>query len=203
MTTTERLQNESAKAYEAFKTYAEMGPSRSYKAVGAKLGKSEGLMERWAGKYRWRTRAALWDNKRDHVQQNAEEKAANAVALRLAERRASVQDSAWDLFEKLKQKANEMLQFPVGRRESKDGKTIVHPAKWNFADLARLATVADTLGRLATGLATSRQELSAPDGKPFTLPGPATPVTVILRTTEDADTAAARARFGPKPPKAV
>jgi hypothetical protein len=199
MVTTERGENETAKAYEAFKAYAEMGAGRSLDAVGRKLGKSTTLMERWSSVHGWKERVALWDNRRDHVQQTAEEKAAEAVALRLAERRAKVQESAYEMFEKLKAKCDDMLQFPVGRRESKDGKTIVHPAKWNFADLARVATVADALGRMATGLATSRQELSGPDGKPFTLPGPSSPVTVVLRTSEDEDTAAARARFGPKP----
>lgn len=200
MTTTERLKNESAKAYEAFKAYAKMGPEkRTLESVARGLHKSKTIVARWSMRHGWKERIALWDNQLDHRQQSAEEKAADAVALQLARRRASVQDSAWDLFEKLKQKANEMLQFPVGRRESKDGKTVIHPAKWNFADLARLATVADTLGRLATGLATSRQELSGPDGKPFTLPAASAPVTVILRTSEDADTATARSRFGPKP----
>ena len=40
------LPKESAKAFAAFKAYAELGPQRSLRAAGKKLGKSEPLM-RW------------------------------------------------------------------------------------------------------------------------------------------------------------
>src|SRR4051812_35159748 len=39
---------ESDKAFAAFREYLDLGPKRSLALVGEKLGKSEGLMERWA-----------------------------------------------------------------------------------------------------------------------------------------------------------
>ena len=54
----EQQQNESAKAFAAFALYLSMGPERSTAAVGKALGKSEGLMERWASRWRWTERVA-------------------------------------------------------------------------------------------------------------------------------------------------
>lgn len=60
MTTTpgpaERQRNETAPAFEAFRTYLEMGPARSTAKVARALGKSKTLMDRWSKKHRWQVR---------------------------------------------------------------------------------------------------------------------------------------------------
>ena len=61
----ERLENESAKAFEAFTAYRDIGPDRSARAVWEKCGKSRGLIERWCAQYRWKDRAEAYDDYRD------------------------------------------------------------------------------------------------------------------------------------------
>lgn len=57
----ERQEGESAKAYEAFCIYMEMGAERSQRAVGQKLGKSSTLISRWSSTHRWVERVAAYD----------------------------------------------------------------------------------------------------------------------------------------------
>ena len=52
----EQQPKESAKAFEAFSVYLAMGPERSLAAVGQRLGKSVGLVERWSAKFDWPAR---------------------------------------------------------------------------------------------------------------------------------------------------
>ena len=54
----EQQPRESAKAFAAFSLYLNMGAERSMAAVGEKLGKSEGLIERWSSKFDWPARVA-------------------------------------------------------------------------------------------------------------------------------------------------
>ena len=49
----EQQPRESAKAFAAFKTYLDMGPERSLKAVAQKLGKSVTMLGRWSARFDW------------------------------------------------------------------------------------------------------------------------------------------------------
>lgn len=55
-TPAQRRPDESAVAFEAFRTYLEMGPSRSLSKVGRALGKSKTLMDRWSARHEWKER---------------------------------------------------------------------------------------------------------------------------------------------------
>ena len=61
MDPTKPLPRESAKAFEAFCAYRDMGPGRSVAKVGHAVGKSTTLMARWSGQWAWVARAARWD----------------------------------------------------------------------------------------------------------------------------------------------
>jgi len=52
----ERQPKESTQAYEAFKTYLEMGDNRSHVKVGLKLGKSTTIIDRWGSAWNWQQR---------------------------------------------------------------------------------------------------------------------------------------------------
>ena len=58
----ERQPWETAKAYEAFKIYLDMGASRSTRKVAQKLGKSGALISRWSSENSWLERARRYDN---------------------------------------------------------------------------------------------------------------------------------------------
>ena len=61
MDPTKPLPRESAKAFEAFCAYRDMGPGRSVAKVGHAVGKSTTLMARWSGRWAWVARVATWD----------------------------------------------------------------------------------------------------------------------------------------------
>lgn len=76
----ERREDETPKQYEAFCAYRDMGSDRSIRAVGEKLGKSEGLMERWSSKNHWVDRAAAWDDEQDRIsRETAQKEQAKAI----------------------------------------------------------------------------------------------------------------------------
>lgn len=49
------------KSFEAFSVYLHLGPSRSYRKVSQRLGKSETLINRWGSQGNWTERAANHD----------------------------------------------------------------------------------------------------------------------------------------------
>lgn len=57
-----RRDDESAKAYEAFRTYLELGSKRSIRTTCESLNKSVALLGRWSSKYEWPSRAAAYDS---------------------------------------------------------------------------------------------------------------------------------------------
>ena len=162
-----RLPTESSKAYEAAKTYFEMGVERSLEGVGKKLGKTRQALDGWSTKFNWVERAQAYDDHQDAIRRNALEKAEQKEAEKWAERRLALREQEWELAEKLTDRLQQMLAFPVYQRiTSEDGKTIFEPAKWTFRDASRLAEVTAKLFRNAAGLPveTSRQELTGADG---------------------------------------
>ena len=68
----ERQKGESAKAYEAFSEYRDMGASRSLSKVAEKLQKSGTLIGRWSGNYEGVKRAAAWDAEQDRIARQAQ-----------------------------------------------------------------------------------------------------------------------------------
>jgi hypothetical protein len=57
----EQQPDEGPEAFEAFDTYAKMGPTRSLERVATELDKSFTLMGRWSSRHAWTIRANAWD----------------------------------------------------------------------------------------------------------------------------------------------
>ena len=57
----DRQQGETAKAYEAFCVYRDLGIGRQYAKTARELGKNESLIRRWARAWNWKERAEVWD----------------------------------------------------------------------------------------------------------------------------------------------
>ena len=77
--TFEQQPKESAKAFAAFSLYLNLGAERSTAAVGKKLGKSEGLIERWAAKFDWTARVQSYAAHFALVERGAIEAAARGL----------------------------------------------------------------------------------------------------------------------------
>lgn len=64
----ERQPNESAKAYEAFSLYLDMGAGRSLQKVAQELSKSLTLMKRWCKDWNWVERCADYDAEQRRIE---------------------------------------------------------------------------------------------------------------------------------------
>ena len=143
----EQQPRESAKAFAAFSVYLSMGAERSLAAVGQKLGKSGGLIERWASKFGWTGRVAAHAEHFARVEREATEAVARGKSAEWLARREEHKQTEWALRGELVEVGRKvLLKFKDGSR----GATL--------GDVARALDLASKLGRLASGLATETVE---------------------------------------------
>ena len=161
----ERLPDESPQAFEAFKLYMEMGPGRTVRETCRRLAKSWPVISGWSARHHWLERAREFDNGLEKIIRAAEEEKLIQSAGKWATRMQETRECAYQIAIRLVEKAEAMLKFPLAEKVSKDGKTVIRPGRWTFADAARMLEVANRLKQLATGLPTERQELTGPDGQ--------------------------------------
>jgi len=145
--------DESAKAYAALSVYLGLGVERSLEAVGKKIGKSTTLMERWSKKYRWVERAAGYDRNLVTVQAEAQTALLREKAVQWGKRQQDLREEEWTIHEECIRAGREALArfYDRGR-----GATL--------GDVARILELASKLGRLASGLATDKTEVTGQDG---------------------------------------
>ena len=84
----ERQEGESAKDYEAFCVYRDLGPGRSLKLVAKMCNKSETIMGRRSGKFDWVRRAALWDDEQDRIERKEAQEAQVREIRKMRKRQA-------------------------------------------------------------------------------------------------------------------
>ena len=138
----EQQPRESAKAFAAFSLYLSLGPERSTREVGKQLGKSEGLIERWAAKFDWRSRVAAHATHLAIVEREAIDVAARSKAAEWQTREQKLRETEWAMHERAIEAAKRGLDAYMAREK----------VYANLADIARMLEIASKLGRLATGL---------------------------------------------------
>jgi len=122
--------------------YLSLGAERSTREVGKQLGKSEGLIERWAAKFDWRSRVAAHAAHLAIVEREAIEAAARGKAAEWASREQKLRETEWAMHESAIAAAKKGLSAYMDREK----------VYANLADIARMLEIASKLGRLATGL---------------------------------------------------
>jgi hypothetical protein len=150
----EQQAKESAKAFAAFREYLDLGPQRSLAAVGKKLGKSQGLMERWSSKFDWPARVQAHAAQMAMVERKAAELAAALYGADREKRRELEREDEWVLRTELMEAGRKALEkFRKGER----GATL--------GDVARALDIAAKLGRLSAGMKVdeSEKETEGPD----------------------------------------
>jgi len=155
----EQQPRESGKAFEAFTVYLNMGPERSLAAVGQRLGKSKALLERWSAKYEWPARVQAQGAYLATVEREATEALARGKAAEWLKRQQEVREREWEMHEKCIAAAKRGLAAFMEREK----------VYANLADISRMLEVARKLGRLASGLATDKTEITGEDGGPIRL----------------------------------
>lgn len=76
----DRQPSETAKAYEAFCVYRDMGLKRNVRAVAAHLTKSEQLIKGWSSRHKWPDRIREWDSMPSRKTEEAYEDMARKIA---------------------------------------------------------------------------------------------------------------------------
>ncbi len=152
----EQLPKESAKAFEAFSIYLNLGAERSVAAVGRKLGKSEGLMERWASRFDWTGRVRAYEEHLALVEREATEALVRVKAAGWLKRQQELLEVEWAIHEECIAGAREALKRFYDRGK---GATL--------GDIARMFAEASRIGRLACGMPTDRTEVTGEDGGPI------------------------------------
>lgn len=105
----DRREDETAKAYQAFLTYLEMGvQARSIREVARVLGKSDTLIGRWSSGHDWVSRSKEWD---EHQQQ--------LVNTERTERRKAILDRESADAEKLLKQWDELFSLGKAFKVSK------------------------------------------------------------------------------------
>ena len=153
----EQQPRESAKAFAAFSLYLSMGPERSLTAVGAKLGKSKVMMEKWSRRFDWPARVVAHGGHLALVEREAAEAVVRAKAADWAKRYEELRESEWKARAELVDLAWEVIR----RWRSKPERV------GSLEGLARLLDLMSTLGRRACEVATERKEVTGPDGGPI------------------------------------
>lgn len=159
----EQQSNESAKAYDAFRLYSEMGSDRSLEKVAKVCKKSVTLINRWSAEYLWGIRARAFDSYLADLERQMMESELLDRAKKWADRKEKLLEQEWATSEKLIDRAEEMLKLPLLRKTvEKDGQTIIfEPVRWTAATILNTLDLASKLGRLAVGEPTQRTESNA------------------------------------------
>lgn len=159
-------------ANQALNDYATMGAGRSLTALIQRYTepipttppptKQIATVKRWSVAWVWQERVEAFDELTRQKQRADYES-------RWAERVEAEREATWDIAQKLRARALEMLQFPLAtveqvtkRQLGPDGKTteiymnVVKPAKWVLRDAALVADIASKLARLSAELPIDR-----------------------------------------------
>lgn len=153
----EQQPKETDKAFAAFALYLSMGPERSLDAVRKKLGKSARLIERWSSVWQWSERVTAHATHLAIVEREATEALVRGKSAEWLTRQTQVREREWRLHEKCIAAAEKALTAFMEREK----------VYANLADISRILEVASKLGRLATGMATDRTEVTGEDGGPI------------------------------------
>ena len=165
-----RLPVEPAGAYRALVDYIALGQSRSFDALAEQY-RSEhstdpptrrrNTLSTWSVTHNWQARIADYD-----AQIAAAELAANEAQW--AARREQIREESWQLAQRLRDRALELLAHPTTEQISQvatqeiDGRPvevttiIIKPSRWAQRDIPAIAEAFSKLARLAAGMDTDQ-----------------------------------------------
>src|ERR1043165_105053 len=144
----EQKPDESAKAFEAFSTYLDMGAKRTLKAVGRKLGKSKALMERWSKRHNWVARVGAHAKHFAALRRRVEVQVVREYALERVHRDGAQKEAEWQS----RCEALDLAREAIARFKEEPKKS------GTLEGIARMLELASKLGRLSCDMATDKTE---------------------------------------------
>jgi len=146
----EQQPNESNKAFAAFSTYLALGAERSLAKVGQKLGKCTVVIEKWSAKFDWPARVQAHASHLAAVERTATEALTRVKAAEWVMRQETHREEEW----KIRGELLEMAREAIARWKANEKRC------GSLEGIARLLELASKLGRLASGMATDKTEVS-------------------------------------------
>lgn len=148
----ERRKGETARAFEGFQAYRDMGSERGLRKVAEKIGTHQRSVERWSSQHDWVARAEAWDR---HLDRKKREKMVEEVE-KMAERHAkraqlnieAVSQISQAIIKKIRNDPDALEEYSVGTLVDMLGRV-----GYLFQQFAQVE-------RLARGEATERVETS-------------------------------------------
>ena len=150
----EQQERESEKAFAAFSIYLGLGPQRSLEATATKLGKSKRMMAKWCKRHAWVARVQAQSEYLAGIEREATVGLVRGKAHEWLARQQQLRQAEWDMHEKCIAAARRGLAAFMEREK----------VFANLADIARMVEVASKMGRLASGMATDKTEVTGEDG---------------------------------------
>jgi hypothetical protein len=148
----DRETDESAKAFEAWTVYRDLGAERSLQKASEMYyghGANVGQFERWSRRYGWVERARAFDVEREMIRRSAIEDHLKAQAENHAAREARIQERILEIREQAAEQSLQMLKYPLTEqyilREDEEGNKITYvlrPSRWSKATAVQLAHLA-------------------------------------------------------------
>lgn len=111
----ERQDGETAKQFEAFVVYRDLGDERSLVKVAEMLSKSAQLMSRWSSANKWVERVAAWDDEQDRILRLEQIKDIKRMRKRHADMAVSMITAAAKGLKKIMEKPEEMKPNDIAR----------------------------------------------------------------------------------------
>jgi hypothetical protein len=171
-----RLPQEGAQAYnQLFLCYLDLGADRSAAKVAERTGRDLRLVQWAMQKFDWVARVRAYDDHLVHVQQRAVERTLEQDAIKWARRRSAYRDREYELSERLRERAFEMLELSLTEEQvieyypnnitDAEGrplpKTVIRkPVRWSQRDINAFADVSAKLARLSMQMETSRDNVT-------------------------------------------
>jgi hypothetical protein len=148
----DRETDESAKAFEAWTVYRDLGAERSLQKASEMYyghGANVGQFERWSRRYGWVERARAFDVEREMVRRSAIEDHLKTQAGDYAAREARIEERILEIREQAAEQSLKMLEYPLTERqilrEDEEGNKITYvlrPSRWSKATAVQLARLA-------------------------------------------------------------
>jgi hypothetical protein len=151
----DRETDESAKAFEAWTVYRDLGVERSLQKASEMYyghGANVGQFERWSKRYGWVERVRAFDVEREMIRRSAIEDHLKAQAEDHAAREARIQERILEIREQAAEQSLKILQYPLTEqyilREDEEGNKVTYvlrPSRWSKATAVQLAHLASNL----------------------------------------------------------